>query len=194
VSWTDPGGLSPDRGIPGPTRVTLWNTRPAYGSVPSFYCSRGDTVCARVLPKHMEYRTANGLRRTVHIECGEDVASQRGGEARDAASSGLGRIRNGHAHGLNDPRARLHGDEGRVWLCASEQCIISDVPIRPRPHISTVCRTTRLIISIISSQHHRRITQRTYRCSSHAILDTLNRLWWVRAGPRGCASGAGRAL
>mgnify|MGYP003990811795 CR=1 FL=1 len=60
--------------------------------------------------------TANGLRRTVHIECGEGVASQRGGEARDAASSGVGRIRNGHAHGLNDPRARLHGDEGLMLV------------------------------------------------------------------------------
>jgi hypothetical protein len=60
--------------------------------------------------------TANALRRTVHIECGEGVAIQRGGEARDAASSGAGRIRNGHAHGLNDPRARLHGDEGLMLV------------------------------------------------------------------------------
>ena len=74
------------------------------------YCSRGDTVCARVTTE--AYGIPKPLTGTVHIECGEDVASQRGGEARDAASSGVGRIRNGHAHGLNDPRARLHGDEG----------------------------------------------------------------------------------
>ena len=93
MSWTDPGGLSPDRGIPGPTRATLRNTEQRMARVP-----------------------------------------------------------------LNS-------------------VLFSDVPNRPRPHISTVCRTTRLIISIISSQHHRRITQRTYRCSSHAILDTLNIVW-----------------
>jgi hypothetical protein len=28
----------------------------------------------------------------------------------------LGRIRNGHAHGLNDPQARLHGGEGLVLV------------------------------------------------------------------------------
>ena len=78
------------------------------------YCSRGDTVCARVTTE--AYGIPKPLTGTVHIECGEDVASQRGGEARDAASSGVGRIRNGHAHGLNDPRARLHGDEGLVLV------------------------------------------------------------------------------
>ena len=47
---------------------------------------------------------------------GEGVASHRGGEARDAASGGVGRIHNGHAHGLYDPRARLHGDESLLLV------------------------------------------------------------------------------
>ena len=84
------------------------------------YCSRGDTVCARVTTE--AYGIPKPLTGTVHVERGEDVASQRGGEARDAASSGVGRIRNGHAHGLNDPRARLHGDEGLMLVVEALAC------------------------------------------------------------------------
>ena len=81
------------------------------------YCSRGDTVCAQSKYRAIwSTETTNELRRTEHIECGEGVASRRGGEARDAASGGVGRIRNGHAHGLNDPRARLHGDERLMFV------------------------------------------------------------------------------
>ena len=52
----------------------------------------------------------------LYVECGEGVTSRRGGEARDAASGGVGRIRNGHAHGLDNPRARVHGDDSLVLV------------------------------------------------------------------------------
>ena len=55
-----------------------------------------------------------------------------GGEARDAASGGVSRIRNGHAHGLNDPRARLHGDERLMFVVeALAQIVLVCVPNDP---------------------------------------------------------------